>query len=123
LVLETYARADAGHRSTIADLFVEDGRQTLGVDTVVGRETIRQVLAARDIPGRRTQHVVTDFRFAPTTGDQWCVRYTLTLYVLSDPDGQQCIPRSLSSVEDVLVRDGGQWLLRSRELQFLAGSV
>jgi hypothetical protein len=123
LVVDTYARTDAGCRQSIADLFEEGGSQTLNDATVVGREAIRDLLAARVAnPGRRTLHVVTNLRFDQMADDRMQVRYALILYLLSAPGTEALIPNSLSSVDDVLVRRGDRWLLRSREIRVHTGA-
>jgi hypothetical protein len=123
LIVDTYARADAGRRYSIADLFEEDGSHTLGDATVAGREAIRGMLAARDAdPSRRTLHVVTNLRSDQVADDRMHVRYILTLYLLSAPGAGAFVPQSLSAATDVLVRRGDRWLLRSRDVRVLTGA-
>ena len=123
LIVDTYARADAGRRYSIADLFEEDGSHTLDDATVAGREAIRGMLAARDVdPSRRTLHVVTNLRSDQVADDRMHVRYILTLYLLSEPGAGAFVPQSLSAATDVLVRRGDRWLLRSRDVRVLTGA-
>lgn len=122
LIVDTYARADAGRRHSIADLFEEDGSHTLDDATVAGREAIRGMLAARDAdPSRRTLQVVTNLR-SDQADDRMHVRYILTLYLLSAPGVRAFVPQSLSAATDVLVRRGDRWLLRSRDVRVLTGA-
>ncbi|GAB86941.1 nuclear transport factor 2 family protein [Gordonia rubripertincta] len=119
VIADSYARADADQRGSVADLFVEDGRQRLGPDEMHGRENIREIMGARDGMGRRTLHTVSDVRMVgPASGNEVHLSYNVTLYLLSGES--PCIPNALASVADVLVEQDGQWLLKSRDLSVLA---
>lgn len=120
VIAESYARADAGARSSIADLFLYDGRHAIGSDSVHGREAIRDVLAVRDRAGRRTVHVVSNLRFDAVGPEVIGVDYVLTLYLLSGPDPR--VPDSLCLAHDVLVKTTDGWRFQSRELAIAAGA-
>ncbi|MCX5042374.1 nuclear transport factor 2 family protein [Aldersonia sp. NBC_00410] len=119
IIADSYARADAGRRASVAELFVEDGWQRLGPILMQGRARIREVMATRDDDGRRTLHTTTDLRItAAPRPDELHLSYHLTLYVLSGE--RPCIPDSLAAVTDVFVRRNEQWCLQSRDLSLLA---
>ncbi|MGW8814583.1 nuclear transport factor 2 family protein [Gordonia terrae] len=121
VIVDSYARADADQRGSVADLFVEDGWQRLGPEEMNGREMIREVMGSRDGTGRRTLHTVSDVRVTGTpSNDELHLAYNLTLYLLSGET--PCIPNALASVADVLVERNGQWLLKNRTLSVLAPS-
>ncbi|MCA2276749.1 nuclear transport factor 2 family protein [Mycobacterium intracellulare] len=120
LILESYERVDAGRRSSLADLLTEDGSHAIDDDVATGREQVRSTLAARDaVPGRRTLHAVTNLHVRAETADRARARYGLLLFLLSG--GAPTTPRVISTVEDVLVRHDGRWLLHSRHIRTLAG--
>jgi SnoaL-like domain len=117
LIIDSYERADAGHRRGMAELFEQDGSLTLDDAAVTGRETIREVLAARDAdPDRRTMHVVANLKFDQLAEARIQVRYALIVFVLSVSGSGAFVPNSLASVQDVLVRRGDRWRLHSRTI-------
>lgn len=119
LIADSFARADANRRATVADLFVEDGWQRLGPELMEGRESIRTAMGARDSGDRRTMHSVSDLRAtAMPTEHELHVSYNLTLYVLTGPN--PCVPQSLASVEDVFVSREQTWWLQSRQVSVRA---
>lgn len=114
LVSESYARADAGKRVSVADLFVEEGRQRLGADWLDGRAAIRDAMAARDVPGRQTLHRVTDVRYVDGSDVEVRLAYNLAVYEISGAD--PCVPSALASCDDTLVLSEGKWRLLVRDL-------
>jgi hypothetical protein len=122
LIIDSYERADAGHRRGMAELFEQDGSLTLNDAAVAGRESIREVLAARDAdPDRRTMHVVANLKFDQLAEARMAeariqVRYALIVFVLSVSGSGAFIPNSLAWVQDVLVRRGDRWRLHSRTI-------
>lgn len=120
LILEGYERIDAGRRSSIADQLTENGSYAINDDVATGREEVRRALAARDaVPGRRTMHAVTNLHVRAETADRAGARYGLLLFLLSGET--PTTPQIISSVEDVLIRQGGRWLLHTRQIRTLAG--
>ena len=101
----------------MAELFEQDGSLTLNDAAVAGRETIREVLAARDAdPDRRTMHVVANLKFDQLAEARIQVRYALIVFVLSVSGSGAFVPNSLASVQDVLARRGDRWRLHSRTI-------
>lgn len=112
VIHRSFALADAGRRAEIADLFVADGVQSIDGEIVRGREEIRKMFAARDKAGRRTAHSVTTMTFDVASAAEIGARTMVLLYLPSDIN--PTTPTALTTVEDMLVKDGDAWRLSNR---------
>ncbi|MDT7621560.1 MAG: SnoaL-like domain [Pseudonocardiales bacterium] len=118
VIHRSFALADAGRRAEIADLFVAGGVQSIDGETARGQEEIRALFAARDKAGRRTAHAVTTMTVDVSSESEIRVRSVVLLYLLSDAD--PTTPNVLTSVDDLLVKDGEVWRLSNRVTSVLS---
>jgi hypothetical protein len=118
LVNEFAYLVDFGPAETIADLFTEDGWYGWGEKRSVGREAIRIAYRQRAARGVRTaRHLSTNLRLS-LVGDHEARGQSIWLIFAEDgPPPHPAVPLLVADVMDVYVRQGGQWLFQSRQLE------
>jgi hypothetical protein len=116
LVTEIGWRIDNGRAVTVHELFVDDGRLTMGPTPMVGRDALREW--GRDLdenpayPGIR--HVSTDSRFVATGPDQASGTTILTAYLVTEKGAGETIPLTVGEDRDTFVRTAAGWRFSSR---------
>ena len=79
-------------------------------------------------PGRATLHVPSNLRFADVTDDHARCRVLVTLYDLTEPDGEQRARARSPDLRGVVAEDiqfqraGACWRFKERRISFLTGS-
>jgi hypothetical protein len=111
---------DHGRAAETAALFARDGSLTFGPGspkpgTSTGAE-IAPAMAARQAQANvTTRHVLTEAHIAGNADGSIAVSSLLTLF-RSEDEGRDSYPLSVADIEDVLVREGGGWRIKTRTI-------
>jgi SnoaL-like domain len=117
-VLAIWRDIDHNDGRQVHEWFEPDGILTFGREAIQGRADIAATyFKRRDGTGRVGRHVATNL--VEERVDEQTVR-VISLVVLFAGNGTpplpQLVPQFVGDVEDILVRDGADWLVRSRTL-------
>lgn len=110
-------RVDFGPAESTADLFVEDGWYAWGNKCSMGRESIRQAYRQRTLRGIRTaRHLCTNLRLTMLSDNKARGQSIMLIFAEDGPAPHPATPLLVADVEDVYVRETGEWFFRSRRL-------
>jgi SnoaL-like domain len=128
---EFWSRVDRMTPGSAADMFLPDGRLTLGPVLTEGREAIRAFLLERDArelsAGRSTCHVTSNYRLLSCEGGRAVVSSMVAVYAaIGELPQPSALPSTMGGCEDELVQgQDGRWLFASRRTVriFFVGSA
>jgi uncharacterized protein (TIGR02246 family) len=110
-VLARYCHTcDDGAFDALVALFTADGSFSYAGRTVAGRAALAAYFAEVQTPERRGKHLVANTVMA-VSGDRAEVRSDWAFLAFTDG---VLVPRLTGRYDDVLVRDGGDWLIAER---------
>lgn len=129
VVRASFRLIDQGQATRGADLYAVDATLTLSdatkpvADVTLRGADIQAAMRQRQAEDRRTVHVLTPLSFLLTAPDEAESECHLQVYGLDGDPAQAPLPRALSHVRDVLVRNPhGAWRISARWITILAGS-
>ena len=118
LVHEFAYRVDFGPAATIADLFSADGWYEWRGKRSVGRDAIRETYRARAARGIRTaRHLCTNLRLSLVSDNHARGQSIWLIFAEDGPPPHPAVPLLVADVNDAYVREDGQWLFESRQLE------
>lgn len=111
---------DTGRASETAQLFCSDGSLTFGPGspkpgTVSGADLAPAMVAREAQTHVTTRHVITHPNVAANADGSITVNSLLTLF-RSEDAGRDTYPTSVADIEDILVREGGEWRIKARTI-------
>lgn len=118
LVNRFFFLVDMGRAADTAALFAADGTLTFGPGSpkpgTVEAPGIAAAMTARQAMTHVTTRHVLSGQTATPQADGSVLVYSLLTLFRSEDESRDTVPASVADIEDVLVRDGDGWRIRSR---------